>query len=305
MKNIRDIRLNEINREELLPGFEEDFPYIATCAELDKYVLPVVPWHWHKTIELFYMKSGCLEYTTPHGKWTIPAGSGGFVNANILHSSQIKSTGSENIQLLHLFDPVFLAGTQESRIMAKYILPMITSSDLEMIPLYADVAEHRPILDEICAAFEIGQDWGYEFKLREMLTSIWMKLFRLAEVSEKGSANRGNDGLIKSIMIYIHENYSREISAEQLAESAHVSVRTLFRIFKEQLHMTPVEYITGFRLQKACELLVSSGESVTAVAYACGFGSASYFGRIFRGTFGCTPAQYRTQWHDRNISGRK
>ena len=45
MKNIRGIELDEESREELLPGFEAEFPYIATCAELDKYLEPFVPWH--------------------------------------------------------------------------------------------------------------------------------------------------------------------------------------------------------------------------------------------------------------------
>lgn len=78
MINIQGIKLIEGSNEELLPDFSPDFPYIATCAKLDKYIYPMVPWHWHSTVELFYMESGCLEYTTPNGKWVFPAGSGGF-----------------------------------------------------------------------------------------------------------------------------------------------------------------------------------------------------------------------------------
>ena len=45
MKNIQSIKLNDSSKEELLPGFSPDFPYIATCAELDKYLEHIVPWH--------------------------------------------------------------------------------------------------------------------------------------------------------------------------------------------------------------------------------------------------------------------
>lgn len=62
-----------------------DFPYIASYAELDKYEGVTAPWHWHPAVELFYMESGTLEYTTPTGKWVFPAGSGGLVNSNVLH----------------------------------------------------------------------------------------------------------------------------------------------------------------------------------------------------------------------------
>lgn len=76
MKTICGIEFHTGSREELLPDFNSDFPYIASCAEIDKYVKHFIPWHWHKTVELFYMKSGTLEYCTPKGKFLFPAGSG-------------------------------------------------------------------------------------------------------------------------------------------------------------------------------------------------------------------------------------
>ena len=67
-----------------------------TCAELDKYVGKSVPWHWHKAVELFYMESGALEYHTPKGKLVFPAGSGGFVNSNVLHRTRALSHTEQN-----------------------------------------------------------------------------------------------------------------------------------------------------------------------------------------------------------------
>lgn len=89
MKNIQGIQLIMESNEELLPDFFMDFPYICSCVEFDKYIDPVVPWHWHHAVELFYIKSGRVEYTTPNGKWIFPAGTGGFVNSNVLHSSRV------------------------------------------------------------------------------------------------------------------------------------------------------------------------------------------------------------------------
>ena len=54
MKCIQGIQLISGSNEELLPDFQTDFPYIATCAELYKYLSPEIPWHWHSTAELFY-----------------------------------------------------------------------------------------------------------------------------------------------------------------------------------------------------------------------------------------------------------
>jgi len=300
LKNIQSIELNDSSKEELLPGFSPDFPYIATCAELDKYLESIVPWHWHRTVELFYMKSGTLEYTTPKGKWTFPAGSGGFVNSNVLHSTSFQTSADSNIQLLHLFDPAFLSGEHGSRMEAKYILPLTTAPGVEVIPLYPDDPEQAAILEEVKQGFDLSeQEWGYEFRLRDSLSRIWLKLFELARPAmEQGNASKDSDDKIKMLMVYIHEHYGEPISVEQLAQTAHISKRACFRLFQDTLHMTPVEYIRSYRLQKACQMLAKSKESVTQIAYCCGLGSSSYFGKTFRDEFGCSPIEYRRRWHD-------
>lgn len=305
MKNIQGIELNEDNREELLPGFTPEFPYIATCARLDKYLNSVVPWHWHRTVELFYIESGCLEYTTPNGKWIFPAGSGGMVNSNVLHSSRIQQSENRAVQFLHLFDPVFLSGGHGSRMETKYILPMTTAPAIEMIVLDPKDQTQVEILNDIRQAFEISdQEWGYEFKLRESLANIWMKLFEVARPAMGGGyGNNNTDDKIKAIMVYIHEHFQESISVDQLAKYVHLSKRACFRLFQENLHMTPVEYIRSYRLQMACQMLAKGKESITQIAYTCGFGSSSYFGKIFHERFGCSPVQYRRKWHDCNILG--
>lgn len=68
MKNIQKLEVYPRSKEELLPNFSVDFPYIASCAELDKYPGQIMPWHWHNAIELFYIESGTLECYTPKGK---------------------------------------------------------------------------------------------------------------------------------------------------------------------------------------------------------------------------------------------
>lgn len=305
MKYIRGIDIRPDNREEILPGFSPDFPYIATYAEMDKYIEPRTPWHWHRTVELFYLQSGTLEYTTPRGKWVFQAGTGGFLNSNVLHASRVIPSGDGTIQLLHLFDPVLLSGEQGSRMEAKYILP-VTASEVEMLPLDPNIPEQAVILREIRQAFDIsGQEWGDEFRLREALTGIWLKLFELIRPQlDREQNGRDSDDKIKTLMVYIHEHYREPISVDQLAEAVHVSRRACFRLFQENLHMTPVEYMRSFRLQKACQLLAKTREPITEIAYSCGLGSSSYFGKVFREQFGCTPAQFRSKWHDRDSSGQ-
>jgi len=70
------------------------------------------------------------------------------------------------------------------------------------------------------------------------------------------------------------------------------------RSLSHSLPKTPAEYIKSYRLQKACQMLAGTSEPLTVVSQACGLGSSSYFGKVFREHAHCTPSEYRQKWQD-------
>ena len=131
-----------------------------------------------------------------------------------------------------------------------------------------------------------------------------MKTMQLVPAMEQGGSTAADDK-IKQLMVCIHEHISQPLSVEQLARAAHISKRTCFRLFRETLHMTPVDYIRSCRLRLACRMLTESSDSITQIAGSCGLGSASYFGKVFREEYGCSPGEYRRHWHDNNKNRHK
>lgn len=303
MKKIHSIQICEHSNEELLPDFSSGFPYLATCAELDKYIDATVPWHWHRTVELFYMESGTLEYRTPNGTWIFPAGSGGFVNANILHTSKVIPSDTHTIQLLHLFDPDLLSGGKGTLLDYKYILPLTTATNLEMLSLSPDIPQQAAMLQQIRTSFDLDEKaWGYEFQLRQHLTNIWLALLELSHPTENRRAvTTADEQKLKDMMLFIQNHYGETLTVDQIAREALISKRSCFRLFQSILHMTPVEYLTSHRLHKACQMLIESDLPITQIAYLCGLGTSSYFSKLFHAHFQCTPTQYRKTWHDCDI----
>lgn len=305
MKDIRKIEFHTGSKEEFLPGLSAEFPYIATRAFIDQYIGRFVPWHWHKAVEIFYMESGTLEYRTSNEKWVFPAGSGGMLNSNVLHTTKALKPAEETVQILHIFDASFLAGEQGGRIEQKYILPLSTAFQVEMIPLYPENWKEAEILTLIREAFRFReQDFGYEIALREALTKIWLLLFEQVRTQmEEGAEYDKSNDKIKEMMIYIHEHYHRKISVKELAASAFLSERECFRVFRNCLHMTPMEYMKNYRLQTACQMLARGQDSVTEIGQMCGLGSSSYFGKVFREYAHCTPLEYRRRCRENEKSG--
>lgn len=302
MNLVEKVEFYAESKEERLPNFESDFPYTMSCAKLDKYIGRFAPWHWHKAVELFYMESGTLEYNTPKGKMVFPAGSGGFVNSNVLHMTRTVSHTEENVQLLHIFDPSFISGNQGSRIEKRYILPIVTSPQMEILGFFPEQREHAAMLGLIREAFCLKEhETGYEIKIREALSRIWMLIFEgfYSQCSGNVKADK-NDERLKTMLIYIHEHFADKIPVSELASTVYLSERECFRLFRNYLHVTPTEYIRGCRLRAACQMLANGRESITNIGRACGLGDGSYFGKIFREYAGCTPMEYRRKWQDRN-----
>lgn len=301
MRITRDLEFQAGSKEEKLPYADPDFPYIASRAELDHYREPFVPWHWHNAIELFYMESGELTYHTPNGTAVFPSGFAGMINSNILHMTEFESHGENNVQLLHIFDPKLLAGSHESVIAKKYIMPLVTSPQIEMIALNPGEPEQNRMIELIRNAFLLPEDeFGYEIRIREALSQIWIRLFQMCIPlleSKPSAADRMTDK-VKRMMVYIHEHYSEKISIPELAELAFLSERECYRAFQNHLHMTPTAYITSYRIQAARQMLADSQLPITEIGYACGFGNASYFGKTFRECTGYTPSQYRRIWQN-------
>ena len=125
------------------------------------------------------------------------------------------------------------------------------------------------------------------------MSDLWLALWeQMAALPPENAAPHRSDDTIKHLMTYIYEHYAEKISIEELAAAAYLSKRECFRVFRE------------YRLQMACRMLTQTAETVSAIGYACGLGSGSYFGKTFRESLGCTPLEYRQTWQDRDRIGR-
>lgn len=71
-----DIDLYPGSQEERLPGFSAQFPHICSHVLLPDGPAGACTWHWHKSMELFYVEKGALVYHTPGGQRLFRAGSG-------------------------------------------------------------------------------------------------------------------------------------------------------------------------------------------------------------------------------------
>jgi AraC family transcriptional regulator len=110
-----------------------------------------------------------------------------------------------------------------------------------------------------------------------------------------GSLKQYHLTTVENARAYILDNFSTNISLQQLARHCLVSPFHFSRIFKTIMNISPHQYLTGVRLNHAKVLLATSQQSVTDVAFGCGFNSLEHFVTAYRQRFKVSPSIHRDQ----------
>jgi PAS domain S-box-containing protein len=92
---------------------------------------------------------------------------------------------------------------------------------------------------------------------------------------------------------FIDRQLDQPVRIADAAEHASVSVDTLGRLVFDVFNVTPKQLLMKKRIDKACQLLEETNESITEISTACGYSDHSAFTRQFRAATHITPAQYR------------
>jgi len=100
---------------------------------------------------------------------------------------------------------------------------------------------------------------------------------------------------IRPAINYIDANYNKPITLADVARASHLSVSRLAHIFKEQMGITIIDYLTSVRIERAKQLLLATDQNCTEICFEVGYNNQSYFTRTFKGFVGMTPRQFKTK----------
>lgn len=292
---LSSIKINE-NLEEEVARPVAGFPHWACYEDVSLHPGGYVPWHWHADVEFSWALQGGIRLDTANHSFTVRMGEGAFINSNMLHYKE-PLAGPPPIMLDQLFDVRLLSGYHKSVFEQKYIMPVIECRELEAMVFRPSQPNQRRILELLRHAYDTAElaGYGYEFEVRNDLSTVWSLLCRETEgmiQSGKVSAGQGEQR-IKRMMTYIRDHYRERIALEEIARAASISQRECLRCFRQNLNTTPFTYLLEYRVRRACEQLRESDRSITDISYECGFSGTSYFSKTFKKLMACTPSEYR------------
>jgi AraC-like DNA-binding protein len=137
----------------------------------------------------------------------------------------------------------------------------------------------------------VSKDVFVNLTLQELIIRIIQSNAR-KDYQEQAAAVNDNHRL-SFITEYIRTNLHEPLSVDLLSQKVHMSASNFFRVFKNELGVSPVDYINQERIRLASSLLRDPKRKVKEVYLACGFNSLSYFNRVFKKSKKVSPSAFQ------------
>ena len=260
----------------------EDMPVRAMGGRLSAASGYAAACHWHDDFEMLTVPEGEMDYFVNGRTVHLRQGEGVFVNARRLHYG-FSADGRDCRYRFVVWHPdVMQAVPSVKRALAEFAAD--ASADYRCFGASSEV---MLLFNELYAAATSG--------------NVLMTLAKCAELTEAVRVHAGRDDgdqlrsewvILRNMTGYIQANYTRRIALNAIAAAGAVCRNRCCLLFRENLGCSPMEYVTRYRLDKACDLL-RQGSSVTDAALSCGFNGTSYFAEVFHRVYGRTPREYK------------
>lgn len=286
MKSIHQAQLEETKKHgDIL------FPFNIYPCSIPK-DFPAVPLHWHRNMEIIYIKKGSLTGQFAMQSRVVSQGDICIVPPGTLHSlrgMEGQSAEYENI----IFDAEMLGSGAADICSRQYLVPLANGRLLDSMVLnpkdrgYGDVQACLGRAERLCAS----KPGGYEMAVKAAMLQMIFHLLQLQP--HQIAAKQPGTERLKQVIDYIRQEYAQPISVEQAAEVAGCSSSHFMRWFRQITGTSFVAYLNEYRLGEAARRLRRTEEKIVTIANEVGFGSLSNFNHQFRKQYGVTPREYR------------
>lgn len=125
----------------------------------------------------------------------------------------------------------------------------------------------------------------------DKILSVSMELIDHITAQIRLDSSKTDDMVLSKILQYIDEHFGENISLQTIADKVFFSTAYCSRFFKEKTGKNFSDYLLYVRMKHAVELLLEN-KKITDISSACGYRNPSYFTRVFREYYKCTPSEY-------------
>lgn len=251
--------------------------------------------HTHLSFELYYLLSGTQKFFIQHTVYSMKPFDLALIVPGTLHRTSYYQPSTHE-RILVIFEPSCVEAIMDS--FSSIIKENFTRNPILTIPesMRNDVGR---LFTRLFMEYEKKDEFSH-YLLPHYLGELLMLLTRFRRSEKEPSfvsppSKSSQDQAIERAAYYISQNYGQCITLENAAGIANLSSTYFSKKFKEVTGFGFKEYLNSIRLQKASELLMNTENSITEIAFLCGFESSNYFGDLFYKSNGLSPRSWRKQ----------
>jgi AraC-like DNA-binding protein len=273
-----------------------EFPVRLFVGRASEFRDRTVACHWHEDLEFTFLLEGSMTYYVNDATYPLRSGMGIFVNTNRLHYDTAKENEDCTYHCVILHPSLLGASLHIEK---TFVEPLLYGENTDALIFSPEVPWQHKALAHLrtMAKLLLEQKPIYELKIQSTFLRFWT-LFaeNWKPVKKGGNTKPAANGQMKSMIAFIHQFYAEKITLSQVARKGAVCRSKCCAMFKANLHQSVFEYLTRYRVRKSLELLADKSISVSEIASACGFASASFFAETFRKVMGLSPRAYRARF---------
>ena len=237
--------------------------------------------HWHRSIEIFAVWEGKLEFALRDKRFPLSNGEFIIVNSNEVHS--ISAPEPNKTVVLQIPQETFAEYFTDDQFI------WFSHGDRE--------TDHRvfTLLQEMYIISTNG-DEAKKFQILSLyyeLLYLMVTKYRKFNVNEEILKNSKQLKKLSNITRYMKDHYAEPISLESMSEQFSYSPSYLSRMFQKHAGINFKDYLLGIRLEHAVRELDETDNQIVDIALGNGFPNSKAFSNAFRDKYGVLPSEYR------------
>lgn len=282
----------------MLQFISPPLPYYIVCGQ-DTY--QVGDKHLERSnigvFDLIFVTRGCLYLYEDFKDYYVSAGQYLILNPNSSHGTTIPCTEETHFYWIHFntFGDWYSVDNMESN-----VFKQSTNTNLNMdtfiikIPKYNHCQVTNEIINLICELNELGSIPSSTNKWKQQ--QLFSNLLLLFHSSVGKKIKNQQEVIAENVAVYLRQHYKETITYKILSEKQHFHENYIAICMKNTYGITPLEYLTRYRIEQAKSLLIHTNRPIGKIAEDTGFNSFQYFIRCFTKITKSKPMAFRNKY---------
>ncbi len=287
---LAEITLNVMEDTFIAPGEN------VTIHRIPPYIPAIM--HYNEYFEIKYVRQGSCTYYTKESKVLLKTGDLIITPPKVEHGMTMEESDEVYNTMIRstTFDTAFVNLVNQDDFLAEFFSRALYGSPADYILWHC--GENQAIEDLVLRCYEeFYSEKPYGIRMVEvLLMELFVELLREEKITGRLPEIPSPDAheVVRIVINYL-QNHCADATLEKAAAICNYSERQMSRILKAELGYSFAQLRQDIRLKKACAMLAHPGVELKELALVLGFGTESYFGKVFRKEYGVTPREYRAK----------